>query len=148
MCLSGCGSCSSTNISVCLSCLAGTYLNSDNVCTICPTGCLTCSSKTICLSCNKGFQLSNNTCVTGCVFPCATCDNKFVCLTCFGGYSFFGGSCINDTSCSTNNSCVVCPLGYSLSNLSTCVQCTAQKCHRCDPTAPATCKLCASGNYL
>ena len=85
----------------CLALCPGTYYNLSNVCTQCPTDCLSCVSANNCTSCNTGLILYNGLCYASCppsvpylvnnecvscdIANCKTCSNA-LCGSCQAGY--------------------------------------------------------------
>lgn len=84
----GCTFC--TNNTICLSCGAGYFKNSSNLCQSCTDlpGCLVCKDSATCLFCDTGFYFSTYTCqpcttITGCY----SCISSTICTSCIGGYT-------------------------------------------------------------
>lgn len=97
---SNCGRCSLSDVSVCLSCKPGQYLDS-NQCIACPTGCQTCSSGINCLTCQSGYTaevqpvLTRVTCAK-CSPPCRTCTRTpTTCTSCNAGFTPKGWKCVS-----------------------------------------------------
>ncbi|CAG9316737.1 unnamed protein product [Blepharisma stoltei] len=90
-------------------CDTGYFMDTNNVCQPCPSGCATCSSDGVCLSCTDphmvlsyptcvcpaysymsgkscacfdGFYFSTPTHCALCVEPCATCSDQYTCTSC------------------------------------------------------------------
>lgn len=148
-----CATCSASNPSKCLSCIAGySYSSTSNTCnkilscngacSVCPLGyvlnqgtciectgnnCQSCSSGTLnqCDSCMNGYYLNstNNQCVS-CSSSCATCQSADGCTTCASGLTATEASLVG----STGIICTACS-----SPCATCVN------------SPTTCTTCMSG---
>ncbi|KAL4464778.1 hypothetical protein ABPG74_011339 [Tetrahymena malaccensis] len=77
-----------TSKHTCIKCEQGYYFSEINQeCTICPAGCLSCSSNSVCNSCINGYTLdSSNNCTSTikCHYSCKSCSNKSYqgCITC------------------------------------------------------------------
>lgn len=116
---SNCARCTSGNVSVCTSCLSGSYLNPSGVCVSCTAGCSSCLGKSICLICATGYIAQKAAAITttksagasaavastsaqvvncvACKSPCLTCTNApSTCLTCISGYSYQGNQCVTN----------------------------------------------------
>lgn len=96
-----CLRCNTTNLTQCLTCFDGYFLNvNENMCETCPTGCSSCSSPTNCLSCVSGYvstiqSADSPVYCQACQFPCKTCFmNPQSCLTCQTNYTLSGWQCI------------------------------------------------------
>lgn len=144
-CLGSCsGSCDARNISLCLSCVDGFELKS-NQCIRCPEGCATCLNNQ-CLSCAPGYKLTENSaggfsCLFKCRSPCATCSGDF-CLGCEAGYTYHNGMCHADLSC--NPSCDFCPRGTEKAVNGSCVSCPTN----CSTCLSGQCVQCNEGMFL
>lgn len=122
-CVSPCVTCSGTTTN-CTSCISNQYLYGNtcvsscpeayyvvnNVCTACPTGCLTCTSGTRCQSCLPSYYLYQSTCVANCPASAAVIVSG-ACTAC---------STANCQSCNSGDQCLVCNSPYLL-HLATCV---------------------------
>lgn len=157
----GCQVCNSALLTSCSQCSPGYLLSTNNTCimsTSCPAKCASCSDAG-CGGCLSGYFLNQNQeCQEECVLPCATCSstNASFCLSCLEGYSLSGISCLANTTCSVSQTCVVCPLGYTLVNTTTtsqisqvCLLCeSSSNCARCSASNSSQCTSCPSGTYL
>ena len=74
-----CVSCRANSLTTCANCIAGFYLNANNVCQICPKNeCTACLNQDSCYKCKDGFYLSFfSKSLTG---NCLKCDQN--CKTC------------------------------------------------------------------
>lgn len=95
---SNCARCNPNNLSLCLTCINGTYLY-ETTCVACPQGCSDCLSNSFCVGCKTGYLLvhqpyySPAICVA-CQAPCAACmSSPSTCLACIEGYTFNGWNC-------------------------------------------------------
>lgn len=104
-----CARCSPTNLSQCLSCPMGYYLNSSQAaCDSCSTGCAICLSSMLCTTCSVGYvPLQSGTLLgninsgivncTACAFPCASCTGSpTTCTTCPTGFTINGAVCMSN----------------------------------------------------
>lgn len=91
-CMTPCSSCSSTDNSLCTSCIGGyTFSNQTNECN--PD--LTCNDKKTCSSCPLGYSLSGGVCgKCNSGDNCAVCNinNATVCAFCNYGF-YLNGTC-------------------------------------------------------
>jgi hypothetical protein len=99
-------------------CSSNTFPNfTTNVCVVCPSQCLTCTSTTSCQSCTTNYYLLNNSCLTDCPSGYYPIDIQQICSLC---------TSVNNTAhCSTCviiNLCITCLYPYYLSpSTKTCV---------------------------
>lgn len=108
LCALGCYSCSSVDISTCLSCPLGSFQIEDGQCRICPSGCTTCTGSETCTACRDSYRLVQNKCLPTCNYPCLECSpyNPNICSSCFRGYQLTQDyTCQPDISCTNNNTC-------------------------------------------
>jgi hypothetical protein len=128
--------CVANQPSICITCAAGFYLNSNNTCLACQLFCATCSNANTC-----------NTLLIPIGNAIATVNGQSVLGVCDPG-------CY---SCSQNNpsSCTVCIPGFYLTtsasnnaNLGVCTPCTNQLCMYCSTSNPNTCTACFAGGFL
>lgn len=156
-CLAGCNVCSDQDLTICLNCVQGSYVNTTGGCSSCSSNCEQCIS-TGCTSCQSGYTLNDKfACIKICPHPCETCLIGGGCLSCKYGWKINGNQCIPDVaSCNAAFNCNYCPLGYSLNYLTnstssiinqTCKACPA-KCARCDSVDNIECTACFIGSYL
>ena len=90
LCMVGCSLCSSSSISVCLSCSFGNYLDSfSGNCLPCSLNCFSCNSNG-CTVCTANYTLTSFTCAVDCSYPCSSCSvgNSAICFSCFAGYIY------------------------------------------------------------
>ena len=119
---SSCARCDSTDPSICISCVFGSYLGNASTCLLCSTGCNNCLNLNTCFSCMMGYvAILPATLVTGgsitqvltnaaqsnnivyqpvmcaaCMSPCMTCiNNPSSCISCVAGFSLRGTVCIS-----------------------------------------------------
>ncbi|KAL4509926.1 hypothetical protein ABPG72_010119 [Tetrahymena utriculariae] len=181
-CDSNCRTCNQTNAQYCLTCKDNMYLNTvtnacvstcpnlqykiNGICKNCPTGCQSCyntnpsNPQTVesCLSCVSGYflDIENQLCVKNCAsgyvvegltqrcLPCnSTCKNcsdstNQGCLQCQNGYSLTAGS---PSSC--QNACAV----GNYQNNSLCLTCNTA-CQECFGADNQQCTVCKTGYYL
>jgi len=122
-CVAPCSSCSATDPSVCLSCVAGYMFDTNS-----PQNCrpdFSCSSTKNCAICPIGFSILTQTLnganvyyCTSCGPSCARCDpnqpNK--CISCLRGFYTSNNTCKacgpECANCNGANSCFTCALGY------------------------------------
>ena len=154
-CLAGCNVCSNQDLSICLDCVQGSFVNSTGGCSSCSSNCVSCIS-TGCIKCQSGYTLNDKfACVKICPYPCETCLIGGGCLTCLYGWKINGNQCIPDiASCNAGFNCNYCALGYYLSSQTntsivnqTCKLCPA-KCARCDSADNIECTACFDGLYV
>jgi hypothetical protein len=143
-CATNCRTCSSSDASVCSSCLQFSYLSNSSSCLPCDRSCVTClGSATNCSSCPPGQSLSGGSCSGTCPRNCISCLNSTSCTTCIRGFVAVNGSCrgcsITCSNCSATNitACTSCAPGLSLVN-SACVSCP-DKCLTCNNGICTTC---------
>lgn len=101
-----CQICSNTNLTQCLSCIPGYYLNSNTTqCNVCMSSCATCLTGNRCLICASGYTTTvgnNNLQSYGyqclqCSYPCQTCQGQInYCTSCISGYSMIGWKCVQN----------------------------------------------------
>lgn len=148
-----CSACANSSVlyqGYCLSSCPSGFINVNQSCASCPSGCKTCTSSA-CTSCSTGLTLSNGTCslpynncqngyyrntlggCSQCYTSCNTCiaGNIDNCLTCFIGYTLTNGVCVQNCSIDsfysiTNSSCQLCT-----SLFANCVSCTNNSCISC-----------------
>lgn len=155
-CANSCLTCLSANSSACTSCYNTTYLNNQaclnicpttlyadgslNICQLCMTPCLTCSSLTYCLSClDSSLFLVNGGCL-GCQSPCSTCSSSITtCASCSlsTGFPYL-----------LSNKCLdTCPYSYyNDTALNKCSPCNIP-CESCSTASTSSCITCLP-NYL
>ena len=106
---SNCWRCMATNVTACISCMFGSYLDTTtNTCVTCPTNCLYCLSADICVFCANGFldtqvgtikgdiPIGPQNC-TACSTSCATClNNPSTCTSCNSGFTLVSDACISN----------------------------------------------------
>jgi hypothetical protein len=142
----------------------------NNTCTVVPCSwpCATCNTNGDCITCiNPAYSVTpnNSSCYICNVINCMICNatNTSQCTQCMSGFTLVATSagsppsiCItsNNAGCqayssSSNNNCLFCQLGYSISN-GFCYQCsnTQQACLGCSISNLSSCNLCAVGFYL
>ena len=100
-----CQTCSPSTPAQCIKCNVGFYLNTNNVCTACGTGCLECLSATFCEKAAAGFFISlqadgtSSGVLTACSSSCTTCVlSNILCTSCNTAVSS-----LNGTKCVPNN---------------------------------------------
>ena len=169
-CILPCATCSETDPSVCLSCVAGFTLNSQATQNCQPD--TACNGNGTCSNCPFGFAMvvSNNSAkCTQCVSSCARCNpnNANQCLSCYSGSFLNGSTCASCPSscsmCSSPTMCFMCASGFvaqqaatqqssKMTTMSsstmgtypvTCLAC-ASPCATC-VNSPTTCLSCQSG---
>ena len=90
----------------CTLCKTNTFLNSSNLCQLCPLNyCTQCANLTACQTCNssaKATKYTNNLCYLCNVANCIMCNADNVCVTCSTGYFVISGSC---ETCATSCTC-------------------------------------------
>jgi hypothetical protein len=108
----GCESCSKyancdrcTSVQ-CVTCSDGFYLNSNQNCVSCPSGCATCTGSGVCTSCTVNTTITTNVNYGGsytqlicqpCAKPCQTCSQSpTLCTSCISGYSVINSVCISN----------------------------------------------------
>lgn len=170
-CILPCATCSSTDPSVCLSCIAGFVLNTAATQNCQPD--TSCNSNGTCTNCPFGFAMvvtNNSAKCNQCVTSCARCNpnNANQCLSCYTGSYLNGSTCAACPSsckmCSSPTICFQCASGFVAqqaavqvsskttssgpigANPLTCLACTAP-CATCYNT-PTTCLTCQSGFML
>lgn len=117
LCALGCYSCSTVDVSTCISCPIGSFQALGGQCQICPSECVTCSSTSSCLSCRDNYRLINNLCSKNCLFPCLDCSafNYLICSSCYDGYVLAEDlTCQPDIKCNNYQNCTICPVAYYL----------------------------------
>ncbi|KAL4507650.1 hypothetical protein ABPG73_012338 [Tetrahymena malaccensis] len=123
----------------CLKCKDGYYINSNNACSPCPTGCLTCQSQQSCQTCDQAnsyyFSQSSQVC-NQCNISQGYSIIQQTCLKCFDGCSQCKGPLQQD--------CLACEDSYYLQKDSN----SCQKILNCDIISGNTCKQCSKGYYL
>ena len=105
-----CARCPQNQPNQCTVCSVGYYLNSSNICQICPNSCLGCLGPNICLICAPGYipaqsgqiigmndNLFPQTCVA-CQSPCLTCyGDIYSCASCINSnYTLYGDICLSN----------------------------------------------------
>jgi hypothetical protein len=118
-CASPCATCSQTNPTECLSCIAGYTLNTNSLQNCQPN--LSCNANGTCNICPFGYSLLvvqfNSTCVQ-CVSGCQRCNpnNPNACFTCNQGFYLNGTTCSACpsfcTMCSSATICFSCASGF------------------------------------
>ena len=145
VCSSNCALCS---LSGCDVCNPSYYLYAGN-CIICPDNCYECSSETVCINCQSGFYVDSNSLCSLCPSLCLTCSDYSTCTSCKSGYYIVSGRCVlicpsNCVTCSETQ-CFQCDVGYFLSSISTCSQCSSY-CESC--ISSSECLVCTNGFTL
>jgi hypothetical protein len=145
-CPQNCATCSSN--ALCLTCIAGTNLHSDNLCRACDT--------------NNGFFVdpADNRCKQCLTSDCKRCSDASTCLECFlpnylkpagtcsactspnNYYAPISKSCCSVQNCANHNgvTCLQCAAGYMWSGTA-CIQCSSSCVSCSDPTHCTTCEL-------
>ena len=158
-CPAGCGICSASNMTLCLTCSTGFFKAHNDTCEQCSSNCLWCSFEG-CYECAPHFNLiENGTCAPECEWPCATCapGHRSICKSCEYGYHLKPStlqSCEPDIPiCNDYHNCTYCPPGYTLVSNSTtsttsssCMSCNSN-CQRCLASDPNHCTSCVRGFY-
>ena len=82
------------NGTICTNCIGGYFLEANNTCTSCGTGCISCTNTSICSACFSGYYLIVTTqkC-SSCSQNCISCSDSNTCSQCAEGYE------VNDNSC-------------------------------------------------
>lgn len=91
-----CLQCRSTNSDACSICKTGYYVQND-LCSSCPSSCVSCISSSVCTQCVTGYTLptgfSQGQCLQ-CTSPCLTCyGSQVYCTSCVSGYTKSGWKC-------------------------------------------------------
>ena len=87
-CSNICLRCSGT-ASTCQECKIGYYLSS-STCSMCSTGCKSCTNNISCDSCNSGYfrvSTTQGSSCTKCISNCMECTTTSDCITCFSTYT-------------------------------------------------------------
>ncbi|KAL4463431.1 hypothetical protein ABPG72_003127 [Tetrahymena utriculariae] len=154
--------CDSIQQNSCLKCKDGYYINSYNVCSPCPAGCLTCQSPQSCQTCgqaknyyfsqssqicnicntSQGYFISGQYCLE-CFNGCSQCFGPMQqnCLACKDGQYLQNNTCLQILNCDQiqNNSCLKCKDGYYMNSISICSLCPTG-CLTCE--SEKICKTC------
>lgn len=75
------------NITYCIDCFVGSFLNESNQCLLCTSrffNCVACNSM-VCINCDTNFYLSNQSVCESCNFfmaGCNSCSNQTYCTSC------------------------------------------------------------------
>jgi proprotein convertase subtilisin/kexin type 5 len=179
-CDSTCATCNGPSSSQCTTCSGLNYLTpsgtcsltcpasfygSNNLCTICPSGCVSCSSATSCQTsnCLAGSSYINGVCqacasgkgsAAGSVGPCTTTCNAN-CRNCDGSQTCLISTCLAGTYLNINNACVSCSgsTGSQDGAVGSCsIACGNADCAACSvsQTGSKTCiaSNCVAGKYF
>lgn len=105
----------STAVAQCISCNYGMWLNG-TICSVCPTGCVSCLSDSQCTYCDFGYypiaagaQLGTNAPMLGimncskCASPCLACfGNANTCIACETDFTLTGPVCLSNFNYKVN----------------------------------------------
>lgn len=147
ICPSYCATCAiSNNLTICMSCLNGTYLDTTGNCRSCPDGAFSCTSTSI-TACIVGYYSVSAIVCLPCSSNCQSC-NSATCQICVSGYYLSSGNCLKcSDSCltCTSSGCSSCPTGFYLLSRQ-CLACPSH-CNACSASTPTKCTTCQSGYY-
>jgi len=155
VCDNSCASCFDS--SLCLTCKAG-YFNETNtdysLCQACSAGCISCTSLASCTTCAQSYRISAGSCIVCSSYclvctaaGCTTCNAlsgliSLVCYLCVDTTKQGSIGCLTCTSTVTRIVCSSCAPGYFL-NIATgaCVQCSVQYANSilCNSSTPTQC---------
>lgn len=155
-CVAGTANCQSfdPNTALCLACVQGYYLTSNNRCLLLPQFCLSASQNGSCTNCKSGYSVSGGICVVT-ISNCMIYNqnNPSYCYQCIQGYYLniqYSCTVLPPFCLSANNLgiCLSCQQGYSLFNNGICVILVSNCITYVQNGLSTRCNQCANGFTL